>query len=500
MKSSATKRLWLALAAVVAGVLLWHGLRAVDGERVAFLTVAGSYANPPLFLTGNGTHEMPWSLRVKAPVAAIDEAKAPVFVPVADTDAARDVFMTSPPSAVDLKVVLDNLRRLGGRDAAIAYVMEWPEINAVTYQALENALNGFDLVVQAAPLKRHTLGEPMPPAFVRAALPRDAVAGDITKLPLMNRRVNPDAVLAGDKALAGFSTLDDVEFEGRVPLLARWQDDQRVVLAFPVLAVMARHGLPMDGVRVRLGEALELGARGPRVAIDEAGCLVLPAVPVRPRCEVPAEELASGEPGIFPSDPGLIVLCDRRAEVSAATKRFTADLAPVMAVIETSGGMGSAQAYPRLPRTVEILLGAVVALVAWWAAGLKGGRRWSVLGYGVMLVVAFQWLGVGMARVWLPGMPVLCGLLVFALLLRLRLDRVRVTAPGAFVSPPPPARPAFRTVTIWRDPGSAPPARKRITKSGAKSTPKPAADDAAPETSPPARKTARRRKSPPPES
>lgn len=449
----------MALVAALAGLGTWHGLRVTGWERPVFTGVMGGFANPPLFVSGHGTFESPWALRTAGIVPKTERAKAPVVVSIGDDP--EGVFQTAPPSPVDIAVVLKNLQRLGAKQAAVAAVLAWEKPDPVALKGLEIVLGDFQMVVHGTPLTRGTLPQKIPEAFARASLRTGAITGDVSKLPIINRVAVPDVIYAGEGALAGFTTLDSDGLKDRVSLLARWEEEDRVVLAFPLLAVLARFDLPVGGIKVRLGETLELGPGGPMVPIDAQGCLVLPPKQVPSRANVAAEALVLGEPGIFPEEPGLIVLRDDQSWASGATKRFSQELASVMASIGSDAGLAPAVVYPRLEPRGEMLLGVELLLILVAACAVRGWLRWIAFGLAAGVCVGGQWLAAGWFGVWLPGVPLLAALAAGIAMCRL-LDNGRETMPE--ISPVPAARqpalpksdrqlvnyPKLRFGTLWR--------------------------------------------------
>ncbi|MCF7731985.1 MAG: hypothetical protein K9N23_09865 [Akkermansiaceae bacterium] len=456
---SLQRRFWVALVAALAGLGTWHGLRVTDWERPVFTGVMRGFANPPLFVSGDGTFESPWALRTAGIVPKTERAKAPVVVSIGDDP--QGVFQTAPPSPVDIAVVLKNLQRLGAKQAAVAAVLAWEKPDPVALKGLEIVLGDFQMVVHGTPLTRGTLPQKIPEAFVRASLRTGAITGDVSKLPIINRVAVPDVIYAGEGALAGFTTLDSDGLKDRVSLLARWEEEDRVVLAFPLLAVLARFDLPVGGIKVRLGETLELGPGGPMVPIDAQGCLVLPPKQVPSRANVAAEALVLGEPGIFPEEPGLIVLRDDQSWASVATKRFSQELASVMASIGSDAGLAPAVVYPRLAPRWELLLGVELLLILVTACAVRGWLRWIAFGLAAGVCVGGQWLAAGLFGVWLPGVPLLAALAAGIAMCRL-LDNGRETL--AEISPVPAVRPPAlpnpdrqlvnlptpRSGTLWR--------------------------------------------------
>lgn len=451
----------LAAAAVAAGVQAV--LVKMNWEREVFAKVARAFANPPLFTEGDGSDDNPFGYRAQAAVTKIDRAKAPVVVSIGDDP--DGVFQESPPAPADIAIVLRNLHRLGARNAAVAAVLAWQEPDLTAFKALEIALGKFEMVVHAAPLARHTLRQEMPEAFARAALPPEALTGDVSRLPIINRVAVADMVFAPGKGVAGFSTLDNVELKGRVPMLARWEEDpdHRVVLAFPLLAVLARYELPIGGVKVRLGEAISLGPNGPLVPIDADGCLALPPKPVASRADVAAEAILQGEKGIFPDDPGLIVLRDDQSWASAATRRFSRDLSSVMAAIGSDGGLVPAVSYHRVSGTAVLTLAGFLLAGMGLACGLGRFGRNVVFGLLLGYVAITQFLSFGLAELWFPGVPSALGLLagwgMCGLLGHGRASVAAEPTPEAVATPPPvpesaARRASIRSVTIWREPAA----------------------------------------------
>ncbi len=455
------------LAAVGVALAVQTVLVRTEGERAVFSVVARGFARPPLFVDGDGSDEKPFGLRVRAALPKIDRAKAPVVVSIGDDP--DGVFQDSPPSPTDIAIVLRNLHRLGAENAAIAAVLAWQEPDLTAFKALEIALGKFNMVVHAAPLARHTLRQEMPEAFARAALPPQALTGDVSRLPIVNRVAVADVVFAPDKGLAGFSTLDNAELKGRVPMLARWEEDpdRRVVVAFPLLAVLARYELPVGGIKVRLGEAIELGPNGPLVPIDDDGCLALPPKRVGSRADVAAEAMIQGEKGIFPDDPGLIVLRDDQSWASAATRRFSGDLSSIMASIASDGGLVPAAIYHRVSVGATLVMAGFLLAGMSLACGL--GRFGNNVAFGLLLgyVVVIQLLAFGLACSWVPGAAAAAGVLAgwgMSLLLRRGASAVAPESVAmAVAATPVPAleapvrRTSMRSVTIWREPAAPAP-------------------------------------------
>ena len=423
MAGSFYRRGLVAGLAAATGLACWWLVPASEFEHAAFCAVLADFAKPPFFLSGGGDGS--WELRTLLSDGLADAGKAPVMVSIGDD--VGGVFQSSPPSPVDLAVVLQNLQRLGAKQAAIAAVMAWEKPDVGALKGLDMVLNHFQLVVQAAPLSRGTFRQAMPPAFRRASLPPEAIHGDLSRLPIINRVPVADVIFGqGQGTLAGFSSLDDGDdVANSLPLLARWEDENAVVLAFPLLTVLARCNLPVGGIQVKLGEFLRLGPAGPVVPIDRAGRMALPLKPLASRADIAAEDLIVGTPEIFPSGPGMIVLRDDQSRATHSTRKFSATLASAIAMIRSDAGLGPARAYRRLSGAWELvlLMGAVLLL------GLSSAQprfpRYLCCAILAISCLAAQWLGVGLAQVWLPGIPLLTTTLVAAVMMHV-LDEVPV--------------------------------------------------------------------------
>mgnify|MGYP003331274970 CR=1 FL=1 len=111
------------LTSAVAAFTCLKWLPGTEADRFSFSVVSRSFANPPFFITGEGTHARPWKLRTFAAADQTDPRQAPVIVSLGDD--VEGFFQSSPPSPIDLAVVLKNFQRLGAKNAASACVLAW---------------------------------------------------------------------------------------------------------------------------------------------------------------------------------------------------------------------------------------------------------------------------------------------------------------------------------------------------------------------------------------
>ena len=252
-------RLRLPLCAALAALAGWHFLPGTAIDRALFHLVARSQANPPFFISGNGSFTQPWQLRTIATVPRVDSGSAPLIVSLGDDAGA--FFQSSPPSPIDMAVILNNFQRLGANQASIAAVLAWDAPDPIGLAALDKVLGRFDSLVMAAPLTRGAVAEPMPEAFRNASLPLSHAKGDITALPVVNRIPLTGVILGRENTRAGFQSIDYEAASRFPPLMARWDD--RIVFAFPLLVALQRFDLPLEGMEIRPGEYPQTRTAGP---------------------------------------------------------------------------------------------------------------------------------------------------------------------------------------------------------------------------------------------
>jgi hypothetical protein len=200
------RRLWVLLGSAVAAIACWIGIPGTALDRLAFTTVVRGFANPPFFITGNGSHASPWNLRTFAAQGRPDTREAPVIVSLGDD--VDGFFQSSPPSPIDLAVILTNFQRLGAKKAATAGVLAWDAPDPIGLAALDKAIGRFDSLVMAAPLSRGAVPESMPPSFRKASVALESIHGDPSSLPIVNRIPLSGVILGQENTVAGFQVLD----------------------------------------------------------------------------------------------------------------------------------------------------------------------------------------------------------------------------------------------------------------------------------------------------
>ena len=438
MTGTLHRRLWVMSGAAVAAVVAWWAVPGTSTDHAAFVAVARSFANPPFFISGNGSHAAPWQLRTVAATNLTDRRQTPVIVSLGDDG--EGFFQSSPPSPIDLAVILTNFQRLGVAKAATGVVLAWDVPDPIGLAALDKAISRFDSLVMTAPLSRGAVPEPLPPAFRKASLSLDSLHGDSSYLPIVNRIPLPGVILGGANTLAGFQVLDSEPAGKFAPLLARWGD--RVVFSFPLLCALQRLDLTVEGVSVTLGESIKLSPHGPIVPIDRYGRLAMPLKTLPPYAEIPAAALIDGTAALFPSHAPLpVVLRDDRSAAEPATRAFSQKLPTLIAALAADQGLAPPRNYHRLAPAWELAGLIVVALIlaklcAWPAFARNTGLLTTA---GVCL--STQFIAAAWAGLWLPGMAALAAIACAAVLARV----IAVTPAVPLLDPAPAtARPPRR--------------------------------------------------------
>lgn len=457
------RRLGVLLVSAATAFGVWKWVPGTNPDRTAFAAVASGTANGPLFISGQGSQSDPWKLRTLSSGQRTDHRQAPVIVSLGDDP--DGFFQSSPPAPIDLAVIFSNFQRLGAKKAATAAVLAWEKPDPIGLAALEKSLDRFDSLVVAAPLSRGAVASAMPPAFRRASVAVAKIAGDTTALPVVNRLPIPGQILGGNTSNAGFSMLESEEPTRFSPMMARWED--RVVFSFPLLTVLQRLNLPVDGMEVRLGEFIKLGPVGPIVPIDEFGRLTALVKPVSPFAEISAEALIDGGDDLFPKQaPDPVILRDDQSAAEPRTREFSRDLSAAVAAIASDEGLAETRAFPRLAENWEIgLLADVILILTVLCVASAYVRHVGALVLAGICLAA-QWMAFGIASIWLPGIPMLSAILAgTAIAWLLALKSPHPITPALVVPVPevePPAEPVAAVAEAVEKP--EPPAKSAKPK------------------------------------
>lgn len=461
------------LGVLAVALACWKYLPGTPADRLSFQSVSRGFANPPFFITGEGSHAAPWNLRTFATRQRTDPREAPLIVSLGDDP--DGYFQSSPPSAIDLAVVLTNFQRLGAKKAAIATLLAWDAPDVIGLLALEKSLGRFDSLVMAAPLSRGATPATMPPAFRKASVPATSVFGDPHTLPVVNHIPLAGIILGSDNTLAGFQTLDSEPTTKFPHLLARWED--RIVFAFPVLAVLQRLDLPVEGVEIHVGQYLKLGADGPIVPIDRFGRLPLKLKKINPYAEIPAEALIDGGDDLFPPQaPEPVILRDDRSNSEPATRKFSKTLPSRIAALASDTGLAPARDFFRLAPERELILLGLLALALAVVARFRPFPRRLCLLLLAGLTLAVQFIGASTSH-WLPGLPALAAIATTALIAGIpfpepkprpkkpkKPKKAKTPKPRAPISTPPAETPAEAPAPKAPPAAKKPPSKKAAPK------------------------------------
>lgn len=416
----------------------WRFLPSSPVDRALIEVVANSTANPPFIISGNGSRETPWGLRVIAPYRKADPKHTPVIISLGDDR--EGIFQSSPPSPVDLAIVVKNMQRLGAGKAGISAVLAWEKPDIIALAALDSALAGFSALATAAPLSRSANTTQLPPSFRRASLPLERIHGDSSVLPAVNRISLPDVILGGDTAFSGFSILEQDATSANPPLIARWDD--RAVFAFPLVAVLVQHGLTVEALEIELGNFIKFGTTGPIIPIDAYGRISTPPGKTGNPKRIRAETLIDAAQPLPITENSFVVLRDDQSNSEAATLAFSSKVAPLITDISSGAGMSDEQKFRRLdPRWELGMLGLFSLALACLAPKNRFARQ---IGFALIAAVAVIGHFIGTALdLWLPTLPAFAATLAaFAISRPFFREAASPAIPATVLEPEPASIPA----------------------------------------------------------
>lgn len=404
MKILIHRPLWVLIAALAASLACWKKAPGTKIDRSTFEFIAASVINPPWLVSGKGSHQEPWSLQTSVAKSAKKQIVSPAIIAIDDDP--DGIFQNFPPSPIDVAVLLNNLYRLGEKNAHIAAVFAWDEPDAIGLTALAKTISRFESVTMAAPLSRGTTSEPMPSAFLRASIPLSDVIGDSSLLPIVNRIAVRGTILGRENTIAGFQNLDSQSENEASPLIARWDD--RLIFAFPLLVAAQQLGLPISGIKIHCGSSIALGPQGPILPIDAYGRLITDAAPATAAKPIPAAKLIDAEADLLHRNPRApLIVLDARSTADPATLRFSEQVPLVVSSIVSDAGTHQAFTCQRLDTPREIAFLIALALILSTTSTLAiFPRNVMLLTIGGILIAA-QFIAASLANTWLPGLAAL---------------------------------------------------------------------------------------------
>jgi hypothetical protein len=396
--------LWVLIAALAAALACWKQVPGTRADRSGFEFIAASVINPPWLVSGTGSHDEPWSLQTSVAKSSKKQIVSPVIIAIDDDP--DGVFQNFPPSPIDVAVLLNNLHRLGEKNASIAAVFAWDEPDTIGLTALAKTIGRFESVTMAAPLSRGTTSEPMPSAFLRASIPMSEVIGDSSLLPVVNRIAVRSTILGRENTMAGFQSLDSQSENETAPLIARWDD--RVVFAFPLVVAAQQLGLPIDGIKVHCGSSIALSPQGPILAIDAFGRPLSDASRTSAPVPIPATKLIDADASLLQRNPRApLIVLDARSTADSATMRFSKQVPTMVSSIVSNAGTRQAFTCKRLdyPREISFLI--IFALILSATSALATFPRNVMLLTIAGSLIAAQFIAASLATTWLPGLAAL---------------------------------------------------------------------------------------------
>lgn len=466
-------RIPILLSSAVAAVVLLATVPGSFADKGFFALTAHSFANPPFFITGAGTHENAYTLRtLRSSPEKPDGGDIPIEIAI--TDDPDNVFQASPPSPVDLAVILKNLRRLGKNTVAIGMPLAWPDPDIISLAALDQQLDSIPNLVTSTPLSRNPVPSPLPQAFRRASIPVSEVKGDTSLLPKVNRTSIPDVILGNKTSLAGFTTLESEQTTEFPHLIAVWDD--RLLFSFHLLSVLFHFEKNPSDVRIHLGEFLSLGDTGPYLPIDEYGRLPLPnsSLPSSPKPSIRAERLIDAPVGFLEGESSKPVLIrNALSTADSASTRYSEAVVPTVSLLSDPSATSQAQTFPRVPWHAELLfLASLLSLI--YGLGnyppMRGPFPLAILAGGILFL---HFSIVPLTRTWIPTLPALGAVLIAIPVARLN-QGPRKKAVSMTTEQKKPETPARKTAkkaakkTTRKTPRKA---AKKTTKKTAKKTP-----------------------------
>lgn len=472
------RRLHVLIPCAVAAFLAWIFIPGTAIDRALFSLTARSFANPPFFITGNGTHSRPHTLRTLKSAPGENPEETPTIISLGDDP--DGFFQSSPPSPVDFAVILKNFARLGETGPAIAIPLAWQETDAISLAALDLQFDSLPSVITTAPLTRNANPSPIPPAFRRASVPLSSITGDPTLLPIVNHIPIPDIVLGNKTSLAGFSFIESEPPPTTPRMLARWEDS--VVFSFPLLTAMRHFQVSPEALEIRLGEFISLGADGPFIPIDRYGKLTYAPVPIAPDTLISAPSLIDAPDDLLSGNkvPPAIL----RNDLSSADPRsrdFSKSLAGTVASLTAPDSTSASKSYARLHPAIELsLLLALVILFTVFARHPLGSRPTASLLYAFVLA-AIHFIIVPLTGSWIPTFPAFAALGTFTIVATMPVGspEKRANIPHSSAADPVPEKPPVKKTA----------AKKAVKKAAAKKT---AGKSARKKTKKTARKTAKK--------
>ena len=446
-------RLYVLIPCAVAAFLAWIFIPGTAIDRALFSLTARSFANPPFFITGNGSQTRPHTLRtLKSSYGEIPE-KLPTVVSLGDDP--DGFFQSSPPSPVDFAIILKNFGRLGETGPAIGIPLAWQETDIISLTALDLQLDALPSVITTAPLTRNPIPSTMPPAFRRASVPLSQVTGDTTSLPIINHIPIPNIVLGNKTSFAGFAFLESEPPVDTPHLLARWDDS--IVFSFSLLSAMRHFQVPPTAIDIRLGEYIALSKNGPYIPIDKYGRLAFSPEPIKESSSIQAPALIDAPADLLSKNPlPPTILRNDLSSADQQTRQFSKSLVGTIASLTNPSFTSASQTFPRLHTSIELsLLGSLVLVLTALTQHPFTKKPLTFL-IAVCAIAAIHFILVPLTNTCIPTLPTLAVLGTFAIVSALPAPVSRKTANDLLPESPEPVTPEHLKIAKKSDQLSIP--------------------------------------------
>jgi hypothetical protein len=310
------------------------------------------------------------------------------------TDDPEKIFEQSPPSALDYAVILTSLYKHGFKDVILTNHLNWDQQQGLETLGLARQLRLFSHSAIAMPVTRVATAQSIPKALQRSLISMSQVTGNYRPLPMVNHAPITSAIDSGKHTLAGFSEVESIApVEGKIPLLAHWQD-QGLIPSIDLLTVMIAHKVNPSDIRVDCGNHKRLGKRGPSLPIDEHGYTPAPEITASEEtiAPLPAEQLISpidkneylDQFGRAPSMALIHSVGDKTAHTNTLSNDRISNLINLSSSYPITDTSAS---FSRLPWFASLILLIDVALLSFWFGELTRSKRHLAYSLSAALII-----------------------------------------------------------------------------------------------------------------
>lgn len=417
-------RIYSLILSTVAGVVTCLLLPTTTVEKATFALTANVLTRSNSLHFGEGTEQKPYALgSIQKQVSPKKSAPTEILL----TDDPNQIFQSSPPSPLDLALILHNLKRLNQTSIAIGTPLHWVNPDLMPLQALDRQLDQIPHLITTSPLSRTTAPSPIPPAFRRASLPLSKIHGNHSLVPVVNRTSLPDVVLGNQNALAGFSILDSEPSSKTPHLIAKWND--RVVFSFTFLCTLQHLNIPLDSIQVHMGRHIDLGKDRLYIPIDDFGRLIhLPEIKKsNTSYEVPAENLIDAPDDMFVKlSHQPIVIRNAHSNQEPASLDYSNSLSNSLVVMSEPDNSFAIKQLDRPSILSELLfISAVITLIFSLQSHFPSSKALVYL-FGVALgIVLLHFAIVYFTTTWIPTLPSLAALATAGFFCRDKSNKAR---------------------------------------------------------------------------